>query len=253
MYCQVHSAVKVVHVAALRYSGGVATAETNGSALPSTGLPFTRTRAEERDRAARYAVLASQRGRIIEGAAEAAAEKGYSATTLGDIVSRARVSRTTFYEHFANKDQCLVAAIELAAMALNAEIAHAVEHAGPDDPEAAIEAMITAYCHATVSEPEFAQVFFCEAPAAGEHARAARDAGMDSVIAQIRQQHNRLRSANPDLLPVSHTQLEMLIDGIAEHTRRLLDRGEIADLAAHAPEFAEACRRVLGLRPPARR
>jgi AcrR family transcriptional regulator len=225
----------------------VAIEETTGNLLRANRVPFTRTRADERDRATRDAVVASQRGRIIEGAAEAAAENGYSATTLGDIVSRARVSRTTFYEHFANKDECLVAAIELAALVLNMQIAEAAEHAGPDDPEAAIDAMITAYCQATVNEPEFARVFFCEAPAAGEKARAARDTGIDSVIAQILQQHTRLRSANPDLLPVREIQLQMLIDGIAEHTRRLLDHGDITHLPAHAPEFAEACRRVLGL------
>jgi AcrR family transcriptional regulator len=246
MYLSVLNPVNHVHDTSLRYSERV---PASLPARSASGLPFVRTRAEERDRAAREAVIASQRGRIIEGAVEAAALKGYAATTLGDIVARARVSRSTFYEHFTSKDDCLVAAIEVCATALNAQIAQAVSDADPDDPATAIEAMIDAYCRVTTAEPEFARVFFCEAPAAGPRARSARDAGIASVVAHIRHQHDRLRAASPELLPISDTQLEIVIDGIAEHTRRLLDRGEIAVLLAHAAEFSTACRRVLGLPP----
>ena len=41
--------------------------------------------------------------------ATAAAEKGYAATTIADIVRHARVSKRTFYEHFADKEACLLA------------------------------------------------------------------------------------------------------------------------------------------------
>src|SRR5215218_10272373 len=44
---------------------------------------------------AREVVAASQRGRMIEAMAEAVAEKGYPATTVADVVSRAGVSRKT--------------------------------------------------------------------------------------------------------------------------------------------------------------
>jgi len=215
----------------------------------TTGLPFTRTRADERDRAARNAVVASQRGRLVEGVVEATCEKGYGATTVGDIVARARVSRTTFYEHFATKDECLVAAIELAALALNTQIAAAAVHTRPGDSAGAVDAMIDAFCRTVVAQAEFARVFFCEALAAGQPARAARDDGIERVIGQIRQLHDQLGAANPDLVPVTDVQLQILIDGIAEQTRRLLDRGRVADLPRSAPAFADACRRMLGLEP----
>lgn len=41
--------------------------------------------------------------------ANAVAEKGYAATTIADIVANARVSKRTFYEHFADKEECLMA------------------------------------------------------------------------------------------------------------------------------------------------
>ena len=48
----------------------------------------------------------SQRQRIIEAMIDSCAEKTYAATTITDIVSRARISRTTFYKRFGDKRAC---------------------------------------------------------------------------------------------------------------------------------------------------
>ncbi|WP_026909627.1 TetR/AcrR family transcriptional regulator [Patulibacter minatonensis] len=48
------------------------------------------------------------RARILAGLATALAEKGYAATTIADIAAAARVSRTTVYDHFSEKDQALI-------------------------------------------------------------------------------------------------------------------------------------------------
>jgi AcrR family transcriptional regulator len=50
--------------------------------------------------------------RLVGALAAAAAEKGYAATTIADIVRHARVSKRTFYEHFADKEACLLAGYE---------------------------------------------------------------------------------------------------------------------------------------------
>jgi AcrR family transcriptional regulator len=49
------------------------------------------------------------RQRILAGMAKAIADKGYADTTIADIVREAKVSRRTFYEHFANQSECLFA------------------------------------------------------------------------------------------------------------------------------------------------
>src|ERR671916_502432 len=41
--------------------------------------------------------------------AAAVGEKGYAGTTIADVVTKARVSKRTFYEHFADKEECLMA------------------------------------------------------------------------------------------------------------------------------------------------
>ena len=50
----------------------------------------------------RSVVATSQRARMIEAIVTAVAEKGYAAATVGDVIRRARVSRTTFYAMFAD-------------------------------------------------------------------------------------------------------------------------------------------------------
>ncbi len=53
-----------------------------------------------------------QRSRLIAGAVGAIEELGYAQTTVGHITRRASVSRRTFYELFANREECLTAVLE---------------------------------------------------------------------------------------------------------------------------------------------
>lgn len=49
------------------------------------------------------------RRRLLDGLAESIVDVGYQATTVADVVRRARTSRRTFYEHFASKEECFIA------------------------------------------------------------------------------------------------------------------------------------------------
>ena len=49
------------------------------------------------------------RSRLIEGMAHSVAAKGYADTTVADIVREAGVSKRSFYECFASKNECLIA------------------------------------------------------------------------------------------------------------------------------------------------
>src|SRR3954454_2857364 len=63
-------------------------------------------------RLTREAVMASQRGRMLDAMAQAVAEKGYAATTVADVIAGAGVSRKTFYEQFRDKEDCFLAAYD---------------------------------------------------------------------------------------------------------------------------------------------
>jgi AcrR family transcriptional regulator len=60
----------------------------------------------------REMVAENQRERLISGVIAAVAENGYAETTIATIVKAAELSRKTFYEHFANKEECFAAAYE---------------------------------------------------------------------------------------------------------------------------------------------
>jgi AcrR family transcriptional regulator len=53
-----------------------------------------------------------QRSRLLAGAVAVIDELGYSRATVGRITARARVSRRTFYQMFANRDECFAAVLE---------------------------------------------------------------------------------------------------------------------------------------------
>ena len=85
-----------------------------------------------------------QRARIHAAVAKAMAERGYDELTVGLIISRARVSRTTFYAQFANKREAVIAAHEAVSERLLAvlEEACAREREWPLKVKAGIEAML---------------------------------------------------------------------------------------------------------------
>lgn len=56
-----------------------------------------------------------QRGRIIAATIEAAAELSYQRLSVAAIISRARLSRRTFYESFSDREDCVLATFEWAS------------------------------------------------------------------------------------------------------------------------------------------
>jgi AcrR family transcriptional regulator len=62
---------------------------------------------------------------LLAAAVVAVDELGYADTTVSDVTSRARVSRRTFYELFANREECLAAVLEDVLALIEGEIAAA--------------------------------------------------------------------------------------------------------------------------------
>jgi AcrR family transcriptional regulator len=56
----------------------------------------------------------TRRDAIVEGMIQVAGGKGYAATSVADVLAEAGASRTTFYKHFADKQECFLAAYDLA-------------------------------------------------------------------------------------------------------------------------------------------
>ncbi len=66
-----------------------------------------------------------QRSRLLAAAVRAVDELGWANTTVADIVARSRISRRTFYETFANREECLAAVLEDIVGVIAGELAEA--------------------------------------------------------------------------------------------------------------------------------
>ncbi|HSC20448.1 MAG TPA: TetR/AcrR family transcriptional regulator [Solirubrobacterales bacterium] len=97
-----------------------------------------------------------QRRRIIDAMIDSCAEKTYAATTITDIVGRARISRTTFYKQFDDKRACFDAAIAHCIEQLQ-EVA-ASSHDREDPPADAVRKGVTAVIEALAERPGLAQL-----------------------------------------------------------------------------------------------
>jgi len=116
---------------------------------------------------------AGHRARLTEGLAAAIAEKGYAAVTIADVVRIARVSKRTFYEHFADKEACFLALYAETSDELIELIATSAATA-PGSWEERIEAAARAYFERVAGEPELIRAALLEIQAAGPRARELR-------------------------------------------------------------------------------
>jgi len=71
----------------------------------------------------RARVAEIQRSRLLAAAVGAIDEHGYAAASVGQIAARARVSRRTFYDMFASRDECVVAVLDDALAQVQRELA----------------------------------------------------------------------------------------------------------------------------------
>jgi len=111
-------------------------------------------------------VAASQRQRLLEAIVQLVAEKGYADVTIGEIVSRAGTAKRTFYDHFSDKPQCFLAALDGISDALVASSTRLFSSASGSVRERC-EYAIRGYLELLVSMPSAAKVFYLEAVAAG--------------------------------------------------------------------------------------
>jgi AcrR family transcriptional regulator len=91
------------------------------------------------------------------------------------VIARAGVSRKTFYEHFRDKQACVLAAYEIGKDALMASLVTAVSEPASADPVGQLRAAIHAYLSFFAHESSFAAMFLLEAVAAGPAAAQLRN------------------------------------------------------------------------------
>ena len=202
-----------------------------------------------RHAAPRAVVAESQRERLLVAMADATAAKGYANVAVADVIERAGVSRRSFYEHFANKEECFLAAYDAGVAGLLEVIAEAEAEAG-EGLLAGAHAGTEAYLQTLADNPAFARTFLIEVLGAGPAALQRRDA-VHERFAQRLMEGYRAMAAHQDLPQPPDYIFRAAVGAIHELvTDRLLKEGAQALPALLGP-IVEVELRLL--RPPASR
>lgn len=197
----------------------------------------------------------SQRERLVFGMVAAANERGYAKAHVSEAIAAAKVSRPTFYDYFADKDECFRVAVEEANAALLERVRRAVRD---EEPENALQASVQGLIEFARDQHALARFLMNEPLGAGNSALAARDNGLIAIDRLI---HARLRSASGTARAPDFSG-RMILGGICRCLGPRLRRAEpkisalLPDLqrwvaAYEQPLVGHQWRQVkLGARPP---
>jgi AcrR family transcriptional regulator len=128
--------------------------------------------------------LGVQRTRLLEAAARVFARLGYAEASAEAISREAGMSKATFYEHFANKEECILALFDWARDTLLAAMVEATISAG-NDPQARLRAGIRALLELISAHPDAGQTLLVEITGAGPRGAERRDSILADFTAAI--------------------------------------------------------------------
>jgi AcrR family transcriptional regulator len=108
------------------------------------------------------------------------ARSGYAEASAEAIAREARMSKATFYEHFANKEECLLELFDEAA----AQVADAVAGT-PSGPQPGVQERIRAFLDIVAAHPDEAQTLLVEIVGAGPEASQRRDGALRAIARRL--------------------------------------------------------------------
>jgi AcrR family transcriptional regulator len=183
----------------------------------------------------RAELRASQRGRLICAVADAVAAKGYGATTVGDVVALAGVSRKSFYEHFDDLEACFLASYDTGAAAiLDAMVEEIDPSAGWEE---LLDTVLTTWLEFLDADLPFTRAYLIEFWAAGDAARERWTARRDRLIRLLRALHERIRELDPTVTPVSDGMVAAVEGGANRLVVSHVLAGDPASLIELKPEL----------------
>jgi AcrR family transcriptional regulator len=178
-------------------------------------------------------VRAVQRERLIVAMLRAASELGYRGTNVQDVIDRAGVSRPTFYEHFANKDDCFLAAFDTSAERLKDKVTAAFNQGG-DVWRDRLRLGIGALLQFASSEPETARTLIVEARAGSAASVKRRIELLDDFATCLDSQARELLPFGRSFSPITAIGI---VGGVEALLYARLCKGEYAELESLLPSL----------------
>jgi AcrR family transcriptional regulator len=187
----------------------------------------------------------TQRGRLIDGMAWTVARRGYAATPVAEVLKAAGVSRRTFYEEFADKEDCFLAAYDT-IVALSTERLVLGYHAGKSW-EDGIACAYDALLDALAAEPDLAHLGVVGVLGAGPRALVRREGTLRRFGRFIDYTRERAEIA---VSPPSRVG-QAIVGGIHELIYSQIVCGETAQLPRLTEELRHYTFMLLGVVHPA--
>ena len=151
---------------------------------------------------------AGQRERLLAGMAKAVARRGYTDATVAQAIAYAGVSRSTFYEHFADKEECFLATFSALAPVLGEELLQAVQ----DVPwEQKPRMMLSVVLDPSKSDTAMHwRLLLTQARAGEPRIRAARE----QFVERLEQAFEALLETPPEGIPTLDIPAKALLGGV---------------------------------------
>jgi AcrR family transcriptional regulator len=180
-------------------------------------------------------VAQNQRERLIAGLTQALYEVGYQKTTVSLIGQKAAVSKSDFYKHFESKDECFVAAYDIAVERIREQVVAACEAAGEEEWAYRVRDGIAALLDLFSREPALASIALVEGLRAGRGVYDRYQAAVESFVSVLRHRAPQPRQGSE----VPEATDEAVVGGIASLLGRRILAGEAEQLSELFPEILE--------------
>jgi AcrR family transcriptional regulator len=186
----------------------------------------------------------AHRLRLVGAMAALLAERGYSTVTIADIARQARVSKRTFYEHFADKEACFIACYatlsDIVLQAVNAATSGDIPWAKK------LRASTRAYLSTLESQPALTRTLMMDIYAAGPEALRVRRQVQRRFADNLRRLVAEGRKDDPKVSKLSPAMATAIIGGINELVLVAVEEGRADRLTELASTADALLQGVLG-------
>jgi len=192
----------------------------------------------------RAAVVENQRERLMAAMVAVVAERGYETTRVADVLELAGVSRSAYYQHFSNKDECFLATLD-ALLEMVDPIVAGTYRSTDGSWDERLGAVFEAVVKLIVAQPAAARIWFVETYAAGPEAVER----VERLGARVEQLTAKAMGESPDRAGMPKHVVRAILGGLRHVVHTRLRHGREDELIELAPDLVDW---ALGYHAPSR-
>jgi AcrR family transcriptional regulator len=187
--------------------------------------------------------------RLSDAAAAVFARSGYGDATAEAIAREAGMSKATFYEHFSNKEDCIIALFDRAMARLIGAMETAREASTALTPDERYALSTRALLSVIREFPTYARTLLIEIVGAGPRALKQRDQLLDAIASYIAERNAGDVAAGRATALASYEDAYAVVGAVLELTSRQVRTGVPGDIMDLEAVVLRLFRGVLAVSP----